>query len=101
MQAWDRLIRTDWTDSRWHLRRLRGKRADKDLWKKARKANIFWQSRAGARGGGTNAASFSINSSGESLIPQVPSEHGQVKRYSRSPLASCVSRSSDTAPLAV
>jgi hypothetical protein len=53
------------------------------------------------RGSGTNAASFSNSSKGESLIPVVPSDHGWVKVSSRAPLASCASRSSDTAPLAV
>lgn len=50
---------------------------------------------------GTHAANFSKSSSGESVMPVVPSDHGQLKRYMRSPLASCSSRSSDKAPRAV
>jgi hypothetical protein len=50
---------------------------------------------------GTSAARFSNSSRGESLTPVVPSDHGFVKVYTRSPWASSTSRSSATAPLAV
>src|SRR5262249_17354256 len=50
---------------------------------------------------GTSAASFSKSSKGESLMPVVPSDHGLVKVYTRSPWASSARRSSATAPRAV
>ena len=50
---------------------------------------------------GTVAANFSQSSNGDSLLPVVPSDHGWVNIYTRSPWSSSVSRSSDTAPLAV
>jgi hypothetical protein len=53
------------------------------------------------RGKGTKAASFSKGSTGERVMPVVPSDQGVVKVYTRSPLVSSARRSSATAPRAV
>src|SRR5712691_6152568 len=46
-------------------------------------------------GKGTKAASFSKSSTGERVIPVVPSDQGVVKVYTRSPLVSSARRSFD------
>jgi hypothetical protein len=50
---------------------------------------------------GTSAANFPKNSNGESLMPMVPSDHGLVNMYTRSPWVSSPSCSSDITPFLV